>query len=103
MMGYDLHTYLRGLLDVTNDDVELAIAFGTLGKPDIVVVHSYGFEGHAGFIAIVLHLLQLIGIPGAVGLTFRICAVRCLTPWRRLYSKFAFAVISAPGPPATLW
>jgi hypothetical protein len=37
MMGYDLHPYLRGLLDVTNDDVELSIAFGTFGKPDIVV------------------------------------------------------------------
>src|ERR1019366_5263082 len=67
MMGYDLHTYLRCLLDVTNDDVELPIAFGTFGKPDIVVVHSYGFECHPGFIAIVLHLLQLIGVPGAVG------------------------------------
>src|SRR5271157_2368086 len=67
MVGYNLHTYLRSLPDVTGDDVELPIAFGTFGKPDIVVVHSYGFERHPGLVAIVLHPLQFIGIPGAVG------------------------------------
>ncbi len=30
-----------------------------------------------------------------------ICAVRCFTPWRRLYSRFSLEVI--PLRPATLW
>src|SRR5262249_54963802 len=54
---------LRGLLNITDDRVEFAVALRTLAHRDVLGVHANGFESYAVLVAVLAHALQFVEIP----------------------------------------
>src|SRR6266478_254331 len=60
----DFYSDLRCFLNIADNGVNLTIPFGPLAQlVDVMGVHADSFKNNAVFIAVVLHPLQLIGIP----------------------------------------
>src|SRR5688500_6430675 len=69
-MGDDVDAHLGRRLDISRDRVEPAVARGGLTQHDVFGVHSYGLEYNSVPVAVVLHALHVIEVPGAFGRSF---------------------------------
>src|SRR6266849_226452 len=75
VIGNNFHTDLRRLPNVADNDVNLTIPFGPLTElVDVMGVHADCFKDNAVFVAVVLHPLQLIWIPGALWVLADLCS-----------------------------
>src|SRR5262249_25104339 len=68
----DSYADFRRLLNISGNDVDFAIAFRSRAKSDVIGVHADSFQNNAELFAAVLHTLQGVEIPAALG-TFADC------------------------------